>query len=45
VHEDPFGTDIDRALRSIGRRIRKLAHLGRTEAVRRAFDGGGHRIH
>jgi preprotein translocase subunit SecA len=27
VHENPFGTDIDRALRSIGRRIRKLAIL------------------
>jgi hypothetical protein len=25
VHENPFGTDIDRALRSIARRIRKLA--------------------
>jgi preprotein translocase subunit SecA len=25
VHEDPFGTDIDRALRSIARRVRKLA--------------------
>jgi preprotein translocase subunit SecA len=27
VHENPFGTDIDRAIRSIGRRIRKLAVL------------------
>jgi preprotein translocase subunit SecA len=25
VHEDPFGTDIDRALRGIARRVRKLA--------------------
>jgi preprotein translocase subunit SecA len=25
VHENPFGTDIDRALRSVARRIRKLA--------------------
>jgi preprotein translocase subunit SecA len=25
VHENPFGTDIDRALRGIGRRLRKLA--------------------
>jgi preprotein translocase subunit SecA len=31
VHENPFGTDIDRALRSIARRIRKLAVLGLTE--------------
>jgi preprotein translocase subunit SecA len=29
VHENPFGTDIDRALRSIARRIRKLADLYR----------------
>jgi preprotein translocase subunit SecA len=27
VHENPFGTDIDRALRSVARRIRKLADL------------------
>jgi preprotein translocase subunit SecA len=27
VHENPFGTDIDRAIRSIARRIRKLAVL------------------
>ena len=27
VHENPFGTDIDRALRSIARRIRKPAVL------------------
>jgi preprotein translocase subunit SecA len=36
VHENPFGTDIDRALRSIARRIRKLAVLCRTKVVRRA---------
>ena len=30
VHENPFGTDIDRALRSVARRIRKLAVLCRT---------------
>jgi preprotein translocase subunit SecA len=30
VHENPFGTDIDRALRSIGRRIRKHVVLCRT---------------
>jgi preprotein translocase subunit SecA len=24
VHENPFGTDIDRALRSVARRLRKL---------------------
>ena len=29
VHENPFGTDIDRALRSIARRIRKLVVLTR----------------
>jgi preprotein translocase subunit SecA len=34
VHENPFGTDIDRALHSIARRVRKLADL-----VPR--DGGG----
>ena len=28
VHDDPFGHDIDRALRSIARRIRKLVVLG-----------------
>jgi preprotein translocase subunit SecA len=28
AHENPFGTDIDRALRSIGRRLRKLAEPG-----------------
>ncbi|MCW2891972.1 MAG: Protein export cytoplasm protein SecA ATPase helicase [Actinomycetia bacterium] len=39
VHENPFGTDIDRALRSIARRIRKLADLCRTEVVRRATAG------
>ena len=27
AHENPFGTDIDRALRSIGRRLRKLVVL------------------
>ncbi len=27
VHENPFGTDIDRALGSLGRRIRKLVEL------------------
>jgi preprotein translocase subunit SecA len=27
VHENPFGTDIDRALRSVARRLRKLADL------------------
>jgi preprotein translocase subunit SecA len=32
VHENPFGTDIDRALRSTARRIRKLFVLCRTEA-------------
>jgi preprotein translocase subunit SecA len=31
VHEDPFGTDIDRALRGIGRRLRKLSALRLTE--------------
>lgn len=30
VHENPFGTDIDRALRSIARRVRKLVVLRRT---------------
>jgi preprotein translocase subunit SecA len=30
VHENPFGTDIDRALRSVARRIRKLVVLSRT---------------
>jgi preprotein translocase subunit SecA len=29
VHENPFGTDIDRALRSVARRIRKLVVLCR----------------
>ncbi len=36
VHENPFGTDIDRALRSVARRIRKLALLCPTEMVRQA---------
>jgi preprotein translocase subunit SecA len=31
VHENPFGHDIDRALRSIARRIRKLVVLCRTQ--------------
>jgi deazaflavin-dependent oxidoreductase (nitroreductase family) len=31
VHENPFGTDIDRAIRSIARRIRKRVVLCRTE--------------
>jgi preprotein translocase subunit SecA len=30
VHDNPFGTDIDRALRSVARRIRKLVVLSRT---------------
>jgi len=30
VHENPFGTDIDRALRSIARRVRKLVVLSGT---------------
>jgi preprotein translocase subunit SecA len=30
VHDNPFGTDIDRALRSIARRVRKLVLLSRT---------------
>ena len=30
VHENPFGTDIDRVLQSIARRIRKLVVLSRT---------------
>jgi preprotein translocase subunit SecA len=30
VHDNPFGTDIDRALRSIARRVRKLVVLSRT---------------
>jgi preprotein translocase subunit SecA len=34
VHENPFGTDIDRAIRSIGRRIRKLVVLSRTGFTR-----------
>jgi preprotein translocase subunit SecA len=29
VHENPFGTDIDRALRSVARRLRKLVVLSR----------------
>jgi preprotein translocase subunit SecA len=33
VHENPFGTDIDRALRSVARRIRKRAVLCRTGGV------------
>jgi preprotein translocase subunit SecA len=33
AHENPFGTDIDRALRSIGRRIRKLADLRLTNRL------------
>jgi preprotein translocase subunit SecA len=36
VHENPFGTDIDRALRSIARRIRKLVVLCRTRRRGRA---------
>jgi hypothetical protein len=32
VHDNPFGTDIDRALRSAARRVRKLVVLRRTEA-------------
>ena len=36
VHENPFGTDTDRALRSIARRIRKLVVLCQTG--RRAVD-------
>ncbi len=36
VHENPFGTDIDRALRSVARRIRKLVVLRRTEVTGRA---------
>jgi hypothetical protein len=35
VHENPFGTDIDRALRSVARRIRKLAVLCRRGGVER----------
>jgi len=38
VHENPFGTDIDRALRSIARRVRKLVVLVLQQA---AEDGGG----
>jgi preprotein translocase subunit SecA len=36
VHENPFGTDIDRALGSIARRIRKLVVLCLTEVARRS---------
>jgi preprotein translocase subunit SecA len=35
VHENPFGTDIDRALRSVARRIRKLAVLCLRDVSRR----------
>jgi len=34
VHENPFGTDIDRALRSVARRIRKRADLRRGSPCR-----------
>jgi hypothetical protein len=37
VHENPFGTDIDRALRGVARRIRKLAVLCRTGTLRCFF--------
>ena len=33
VHDNPFGTDIDRALRSAARRVRKLVVLRRTACV------------
>jgi hypothetical protein len=34
VHENPFGTDTDRALRSVARRIRKAGALGRDRSYR-----------
>ena len=40
VHENPFGTDIDRALRSIARRIRKPAVLCRGTDLPACCDGG-----
>jgi preprotein translocase subunit SecA len=36
AHENPFGTDIDRALRSVGRRLRKLAEPGARSRATRA---------
>jgi preprotein translocase subunit SecA len=40
VHENPFGTDIDRALRSVARRIRKLVVL----CAVRTCGNGCHRL-
>jgi preprotein translocase subunit SecA len=33
VHDNPFGTDIDRALRSVARRVRKVVVLGRAAGL------------
>jgi len=49
VHDNPFGTDIDRALRSVARRIRKPVVLSRTGScaascpARLRWRGGRHR--
>jgi preprotein translocase subunit SecA len=45
VHENPFGTDIDRALRGIARRIRKLVVLCRTRRRVERRCGRAPRVH
>jgi preprotein translocase subunit SecA len=45
VHENPFGTDIDRALRSIARRIRPLVVLCRTRRRVERRCGRAPRVH
>jgi preprotein translocase subunit SecA len=45
VHENPFGTDIDRALRSVARRIRKVVVLCRTGWRVKRRRGRAPRVH